>query len=130
MPHRNNYVQTEYSGALLNLSEPPWHSLKMTKRRIFLREWRKHRGLSQERLAERMGITQGQYSKIESRRRPWDEPFLEAAADALSCEVVDILIRDPTDVAGIWSVWESLQPAQQRQLVEIGMTIKRTGTDG
>jgi hypothetical protein len=35
----------------------------------FIREWRKHRGLTQVQLAERVGMYQGNLSKIESGSR-------------------------------------------------------------
>ena len=102
----------------------------MSKQRHFIKEWRKAKGLTQEQLAERIGITKGYVSKIESGKKRYDQPFLEAAAVVLSCEPADLIVRDPSDPDGIWSVWDTLQPTQREQVVEIAKTIKRTGTDG
>lgn len=96
----------------------------------FIREWRKHRGLSQDQLAERIGMNRAYLSKIESGKRRYDQPFLEAAAAVLRCEPADLIIRDPSDPDGIWSVWDSLKPVERAQVVEIAKTLKRTGTSG
>jgi transcriptional regulator with XRE-family HTH domain len=101
----------------------------MTEQRHFIREWRKFRGLNQEQFAERVGIDRGYLSKIESGKRRYDQPFLEAAAVVLQCEPADLIMRNPADPEGIWSIWDGLTAPQRVQLVEIGKTIKRTGTD-
>ena len=87
-------------------------------------------GITQEQLAERIGLDRAYISKIESGKRRYDQPFLEAVAEALKCEPADLLIRDPSDPEGIWSIYDQLQPVERVQLVEIAKTIKRTGTDG
>lgn len=98
--------------------------------RHYIKEWRKHRGLNQEQLAERIGISRPQLSKIEHGKRKYDQAFLEAASRELRCEPADLLIRDPSDPDGIWSVWDQLRPVERQQVVEIARTIKRTGTEG
>lgn len=126
MPSRHIYVQLEYSGRRLGgCGQLPDH-LRMAKRKHFLRQWRKHRGLSQVQLAERLHITQGHLSKIENHKKPWDEDLLSLAAEELRCDPVDILIRDPSQPEGIWSIWDTLQPVQQQQAVEVIKALKRT----
>lgn len=98
--------------------------------RHYIREWRKFRELTQEQLAERIGITKSYLSKIESGKKRYDQPFLEAAAVALRCEPADLIIRDPSDPDGIWSIWDQLRPLERAQVVEIAKTLKRTGTEG
>jgi transcriptional regulator with XRE-family HTH domain len=102
----------------------------MSKRGHHIKEWRKHRGLTQDQLADRIGINRAYLSKIESGKRRYDQPFLEAAAEVLNCEPADLIIRDPSDPDGIWSIWDQLKPVEKSQVVEIAKTIKRTGTDG
>lgn len=103
---------------------------RMARQAHYIKEWRKFRELTQEQLSERLGMDKGYLSKIENGKRRYDQPFLEAAAEALRCSPADLIIRDPTDPDGIWSVWDSLQPAQRLQVVEIAKTLKRTGTGG
>lgn len=102
----------------------------MAQQRHYIKEWRKFRSLTQEQLAERIGIDKSYLSKIETGKRRYDQQFLEAAADALRCEPGDLIVRNPLDVDGVWSIWDQLEPTQRRQWIEIGKTIKRTGTGG
>lgn len=97
---------------------------------LHLKAWRKHRGLSQEQLAERIGTTTATISRIENAKQNWDQEFLRLAADELRCMPQDLLMRDPTDHEGLWSIWDQLQPVERLQAVEIIKTIKRTGTKG
>jgi transcriptional regulator with XRE-family HTH domain len=105
----------------------------MEHQRHFIREWRKHRGLTQDQLAERVGISRPQLSKIEKGKRKYDQAFLEAAAEELRCDPADLLVRNPLEPGGIWSIWDRV-PASQRTLarraLEAFTTDKPTGTDG
>lgn len=76
------------------------------RRKLFLREWRKHRGLSQEQLAERVGTTQGHISHLETGRSDYSGELLAILADALQCEPVDLMMRNPLDPAAPWSIWD------------------------
>ena len=95
--------------------------------RIYLREWRKHRGLNQEQLADRIGVDRTIVSKIENGKLGYHQAFLEAAAIALMCEPADLLVRDPSKPEGIWSVWESIPPVQRPQVLAVIQALKNTG---
>lgn len=103
---------------------------KKAKSPFYLKEWRKHRGYTQDRLAEMTGLSKPYISQLETRKRQWTEDLLEIFAEALQCAPVDLQIRNPSQPESIWSIWEQLKPAEQTQVVEIAKTIKRTGTDG
>jgi transcriptional regulator with XRE-family HTH domain len=110
-----------------------WHTANMAKKhktRWFLRQWRKHRGYTQDRLAEMTGLSKPYISQLESGKRQYTQELLELFAEALRCDVPDLVIRDPSDPDGIWSVWDTLKPTERGQVVEIAKTLKRTGTDG
>jgi len=96
----------------------------------YIKEWRKFRGMTQEVLAERIGIARSYLTKIERGTRRYDQPFLEAAAEVLRCSPADLIVRDPTDPEGIWSIWATLSPRERQQVVGIARTLKATGTDG
>jgi transcriptional regulator with XRE-family HTH domain len=99
-----------------------------TKRRpTFIRAWRKHRHLTLENLAERVGITHASLSRIERGEQPYNEDLLALLADALMCEPADLLVRDPTDPEGIWSLWDRAEPGQRRQALELLRVIIGTG---
>lgn len=59
--------------------------------RWYLREWRKHRGMTQEQLAEAIDSTKQTVSRMESGQTPYNQPFLEACAEALECEPYQLL---------------------------------------
>ena len=97
----------------------------MEHRAHFIREWRQHRHMTQDQLAERIGMNRAYLSKIESGKRRYDQPFLEAAAVALQCQPADLIMRNPTDPEGIWSLWETLRPTERRQVIEVAKAIHR-----
>ena len=103
---------------------------KANKTRWFLKEWRKHRGYTQERLAEMTGLSKPYVSQLETGKRQYTQELLEHFAEALRCEPADLIIRDPSDPTGIWSIWDQLKPVERAQVVEIAKTLKRTGTNG
>lgn len=112
----------------------PWlHTANMSKQgktRWYLKQWRKHRGYTQERLAEMTGLSMPYVSQLETGKRQYTQELLELFSEALQCEPADLIIRDPSDPDGIWSIYDQLSAPQRGQLVEIGKTLKRTGTDG
>lgn len=112
---------------------PCWHTANMAKSNKsvwYLKQWRKHRGYTQDRLAEMTGLSKPYLSQLETGKRQYTQELLEAFATALQCEPADLIIRDPSDPDGIWSIWDQLQPVERGQVVEIAKTFKRTGTDG
>lgn len=94
--------------------------LKPTPRhRHFIKQWRKYRGLTQERLAERIGLSVSSISQLETGKQDYSQSTLEALADALQCEPGDLLMRNPLDGEAIWSIWEKLTPATREQAVRL-----------
>lgn len=68
---------------------------KLKPRRIFLREWREHRGLTQQQLADRIESTNATVSRVENLKRDVTLRFLEAAAVALDCTPAQIISEQP-----------------------------------
>jgi transcriptional regulator with XRE-family HTH domain len=81
--------------------------------RPFIRDWRLHRNLTQEQLAEKVGTSKGHVSRIETGERPYTQQFLESCARVLGCQPADLIARNPEDPEGLWSVWEGIPPAQR-----------------
>lgn len=71
------------------------HHFMNMARRVFIREWRKYRGLTLVQLAQRVGVSQPTVSRIERGEQPYSQPILEAFADALGCEPSDLIGRLP-----------------------------------
>lgn len=106
--------------------------MRQARKPIFVREWRKHRGLTLESLAERMHMHKGALSRIERGERPYNQDFLEAVAEQLSCDVVDLLIRNPLDTEAPWSIWERIPEQARPQAKAVLETfvddkVKKTG---
>lgn len=105
------------------------------RRKIYLIEWRKHRQVTQERLAEYLHISKGHLSKIERGERQYTQDMLEQAAEYLQCDPQDILMRDPTDPEGIWSIWDRVKPVDKDAALRMlgalvgdtGLKTKKTG---
>ena len=97
-------------------------------RRTFIRQWRDHRDLTLEQLADRVGSTHVSLSRIERGLQPYSQTLLEALADALQTDVASLLMRDPTDSEALWSIWDQANPGERQMIVEIARTIKKTGT--
>ena len=74
---------------------PPVPKPKRNRHRTFIAEWRAFKGLTQDRVAERIGISRENYGRIESGKIPYNQDTLELCADALGCSASDLLERDP-----------------------------------
>lgn len=85
----------------------------------YIREWRKFRGMTQARLAERIDMSVSSISQLESGKQDYTQGTLEALADALQCEPGDLLMRNPLDTEAVWTIWDRLKPGQKRQAVEL-----------
>jgi transcriptional regulator with XRE-family HTH domain len=61
----------------------------------YIREWRKYRELTQERLGERIGRDKSIISKLENDRIDYSGEHLELIGAALGCEPRDLLDLPP-----------------------------------
>ena len=101
-----------------------------TCRKTYIRAWRKHRGLTLESLAERIGVTAGNLSQLERGDVKYTQPMLEALADMLNCNPADLIMRDPSQTDAIWSIWDRAKQSQREQIVELAQVVLKTGTRG
>lgn len=97
-------------------------------RKTFIREWRQHRGLTLEQLADRLEVTASHISMLERGQRGYAQETLERLAEALQTDPASLLMRNPTDQDAIWSVWDQAKPGERRMIVDIAKTIVKTGT--
>lgn len=97
---------------------------KKKQRPTHIKAWRKHRGLSQIQLSERVGITQGALSDLENGRFAYTQPMLEAIADALNCQPWDLIWRPPGAVDKLRDVLEGLPPDTQKQALAVIQALK------
>lgn len=89
----------------------------------FLREWRKHRGKTQEQLAEAVGISAAQVNRIEKGKRQYTQAFLEAAAEYLQTDPASLLMRDPIKGENIWSLWERANVGQRQDIERLAEIV-------
>lgn len=97
-------------------------------RRTFIKEWRKYRGLTQEQLADRVDMAVSNIAQLEQGRQGYSQAGLEAIAEALQCDVGQLLTIDPSKDDAIWSIWEQARPGERKMIVDIAKTIVKTGT--
>lgn len=97
-------------------------------RPTFIKQWREHRNLNQEQLAERLEMTQSHLSMLENGKRGYTQETLEAVAHALQTDVASLLMRNPEDGDAIWSIWEHAKPGERRLIVDLAKTVTKTGT--
>lgn len=93
------------------------------RQRWYLREWRKHRGLTIEKLAEIVNRSKGYLSHIERGEKRYNQDLLEELSHALGCEPADLLGRDPDDGATVWQIWEAIPEARKPLALDVLRTF-------
>lgn len=93
--------------------------LKYERPRFFFREWRKHRGFTQEELASRMGVATPTISMIENAKIGFTDQTLVAFAEALNCTPADLLSRDPNDGPSEIELLKRIEPGQREQAMRV-----------
>jgi transcriptional regulator with XRE-family HTH domain len=83
----------------------------------YIREWRRHCGLTQAQLAEAVGIDRSQLNKIERGRRYHAKPVVEAIAATLNCEPNDLIRRHPSHTSELETLYEALAPEDQPRAI-------------
>jgi len=104
---------------------------KPERPRHYIREWRKYRGLTQERLAERLDLTGGAISQLETGVTGYTQETLEGIAVALNCEPGDLLSRDPNIEGAVLDLLRLLRQKDQATVMAIinGLPDAGTGTN-
>ena len=115
-------ARAAYAGRMPVLSGPK------SKRpsRVFLKEWREAKHLSQDQLAGRMDTSKSVVSKLENGRQRYSQDWLEAYAFALGVEVPQ-LFRHP-EAPTPDELLARMTPDQQKQAVAVLETLLKTGT--
>ena len=97
-------------------------------KRTFIREWRQHRNLTLEQLADRIEMTPSLLSMLERGLRGYRQETLEAIADALQTDTGNLTMRNPQDNEAIWSIWDHAKQGERQMITDIARTIVKTGT--
>jgi transcriptional regulator with XRE-family HTH domain len=104
------------------------HVQVMAKRqfkRTFIREWRKARSLTLEKLSDLLqergqhDVGPSQLSMLERGERGYTQQTIEAIADALQVDVASLLAINPADGEPIWVLWEKAKPNERTIILEV-----------
>lgn len=88
----------------------------------FAKQWRKHKGLSQTELAERLGTTQSEISKVERLDKRVKVSDLSAVADGLGVSIDDLILVDPSNPDPAKAVYSKIRraaPEKQKQIMAV-----------
>lgn len=95
----------------------------------YLRAWREHRKISQEKLAEMVGTTAGVISHLEAGERGLSAKWLRRLAPALNTTPGFLLDHDPEELpSDVFEMWSSI-PDSQKPTARRVLESFRTGTD-
>lgn len=89
---------------------------RMNRGRNFVRQWRKHRKLTQEQLAEMTGYTPSSISQLETGAQGYEEATLVKLAQALECKPGDLISGPPEEIAFITELRE-LPPDRRAEVL-------------
>lgn len=98
---------------------PPVPKPSRQRSRHYVKQWRLLRGLTQEQVADRIGMSAPNYGRIENGKVPYDQDFLEATAYALRCEPADLISRDPNaegEIVDLLAIVRDASPDQRKQI--------------
>ena len=96
--------------------------------KMFLKEWRRYRGLTQEALAERVDMSVSNVSQLERGIQGYSLEGLARLADALGCEPGHLLMVDPIKDDAIWSIWEQAKEVEKKEILGFAKgLVRRTG---
>lgn len=115
----------------------------------YLRQWRKASGLSLEGVREaaealfsdrivaegeevdlnKIGLSHSMLSRIETFKKPYNERLLEVLAEVYGTDVPSLIMRNPEDPEGLWSIYDSI-PVRDRPTALRMLSGLKTGTDG
>jgi transcriptional regulator with XRE-family HTH domain len=88
------------------------------KPRHFIKEWRKSKNWTQERLAGLVEMSTSSISQIETGEQGYSQETLERLAHVFGCEPGELLMRNPLDKNAPWSLVDSLKPANKAKVAE------------
>lgn len=93
--------------------------------RIYFREWREKRDLTQEQVAERLGTTKATVSRMETGKVQYNRGYVEALAFALAIEP-DQLFRDPEQPSAD-ALLQRATPEQRARVLSVIEALLKTG---
>lgn len=93
--------------------------------RIYFKEWREKRELTQEQVADRIGTTKATVSRMEAGKVQYNRGYLDALAYALSVEPMD-LFRDP-DRPSADALLQNADPETRQRAISVLEALLKAG---
>lgn len=82
----------------------------------FIREWRKHREMTQEDLSGMASVGRSYLAQIERGERQYDQKLLEKLAVALRCTPADLIARAPDAGQSIDALLETVDESEKARI--------------
>ena len=119
------------------------HHAYMAKQKHYLREWREHRGKTQEQVAEqiellahdprfmdadkpaKVGKTQATLQRIETGKLPYNQALLEILSEVYGTDPGSLIMRNPLLPDAPYSILDGLPKPQLDAVVTLIETFKR-----
>ena len=91
----------------------------------FFKEWRLHRGMTLERVAEKTGMTAGNLSAMERKKQGYTPNGLQALAEVYETSPGWLLEVNPLDrdSPNLLSIWDGATDSQRKMIVELARTV-------
>lgn len=68
-------------------------------------------------------MDKGNLSKIERGILPYNQDLLERLAEALMTDAASLLMRDPSNSAAIWSLWDRASAVERAQIESVANAL-------
>lgn len=115
----------------------------------YLRQWREQAGIPLTQVKERaaaivegrvvaegeevdlgkIGLSHSTLSRIENFKVPYNQALLEVLAEVYGTDVPSLIMRNPADPDGLWSIYDQIPLANRPVALKVLSGFK-TGTDG
>lgn len=116
----------------------------------YLRQWREHVGLSLQAVKDaaealfadrvvaegeevdlnRIGLSYSTLSRIETFKVPYNQALLEVLAEVYGTDPASLIMRDPSDPEGIWSIYDKVPATEKPVALRVLQGFAKTGTEG
>lgn len=124
------------SSAVHAFGNAPVHAFKYIERMDenrpphYLKEWRKHRGMTQEQLAAAVGTSKSQISELERYNLQLSPKWLRKLAPVLDVQQGHIIDHSPDDLDNdIIDIWARIPERDRLQAARVLKSFTRTGTN-
>lgn len=103
------------------------HKRSDNQPRLFLKEWREAKGLTQQQIADRIGTDTGQVSRVETGKRKANQSWVFGYASALG--ITPEQLYRPPGAPSLDDMVRNAPESLRRQIFVVVEALLKTGTD-